>query len=739
MGTITSTLNLNGNMAVAMERINKSATVLRDTLSKLEKLQMNNFATRAGSTARQYDSAAVAAARVAAIEEKTAQQRLWNEERIRASQETTALARERHMEKVKQHETEAAARAERLKNKTDEAAASAKRLSKAWLGVVAAIVSGRAIQNLVNQSDELTSFTARITLLADDDAAQADIYSLRRQVMDVANDTRSEFADTAEFVTRLGINAGNAFTDTDELLKFTSLLNKQFTIAGTKASEIASVQLQLSQAMAANVLQGEELRSIRKNAPMLAAAIEDYVNATNGTNQTIKEMGEEGLITADVIKTAMFNAADEINNKFSNMPYTWAQRMAMFKNSAVQAFTPLIMTIRNLAQNDELMAAINNIIVGLGQVSMALIPIINGAAMVVTFIGTHWDVLGPIIMGLAAAISVLAGRFLLLYVGKTVLNVIRTSLFLTTLAQYGLNAAIKACPITWIIMLIIAVIAVLSIVIKHINKVAGTSLTVAGVVCGALNVVLQFLINCFKVAFGIVQGFWAIIGTVASNIPIAFGNAIAKVQGFFYGLAATVANVMADIAAELNKLPFISFDYSGVTSAADKYAAKQAKANDKIKEYNNVHDAMVNAYNSAAGDAFSSGWVKKAWDTGNKFGDNLQNKLVGATKGGYAAEWANNGYNAALGGSDALNNIAGNTSDIAKNTGKSVEISEEDLQYLHDIAEQTAINRFTSVNLEIPINNAYTNGEDVDIDGIVSRVTDALTESIYSGAEMAHA
>ena len=240
-------------------------------------------------------------------------------------------------------------------------------------------------------------------------------------------------------------------------------------------------------------------------------------------------------------------------------------------------------------------------------------------------------------------------------------------------------------------------------------------------------------------AFGIVQGFWAIIGTVASNIPIAFGNAIAKVQGFFYGLAATVANVMADIAAELNKLPFISFDYSGVTSAADKYAAKQAKANDKIKEYNNVHDAMVNAYNSAAGDAFSSGWVKKAWDTGNKFGDNLQNKLVGATKGGYAAEWANNGYNAALGGSDALNNIAGNTSDIAKNTGKSVEISEEDLQYLHDIAEQTAINRFTSVNLEIPINNAYTNGEDVDIDGIVSRVTDALTESIYSGAEMAHA
>lgn len=170
---------------------------------------------------------------------------------------------------------------------------------------------------------------------------------LQSMIMKSANRSRAAYQTTADAVSKMGIMAKDAFSNNDELIKFTELINKQFTIAGTSAAGIDAAMLQLTQAMSSGVLRGEELNSVFEQAPTIIQTIADYLDVPIGK---IRDMAADGQITSTIVKNAMLASADEINAKFEAMPMTFAQVWTIAKNIALEAFTPVIQAIGSGAQ-----------------------------------------------------------------------------------------------------------------------------------------------------------------------------------------------------------------------------------------------------------------------------------------------------------------------------------------------------------------------------------------------------
>ena len=255
--------------------------------------------------------------------------------------------------------------------------------------------------------------------------------------------------------------AGAAFANTDEIIAFMEQINKQFVIGGASTQGQAAAMLQLTQAMAAGALRGEELNSILENAPGIARAIESYMGIAEGS---IKSYAEQGLITAEVVKNAMFAAADETNAKFESMPKTWAQIWTSMQNKALSIFAPILTKINQIGNSERFTQVTDAIINGLaGIASVAtwvLDLLIGGAALVVD----NWSWLSPIIYGVAGALLVYYGYLGLVRAGELALagvhavvavakGIMAAATMLVTgatwaqvSAQWGLNGAMYACP-----------------------------------------------------------------------------------------------------------------------------------------------------------------------------------------------------------------------------------------------------------------------------------------------------
>ena len=404
------------------------------------------------------------------------------------------------------------------------------------------------------------------------------------------------YLDTASAIASMGSNAGRAFSNNDELVGFMELINKSFVIGGASAEGQSAAMLQLTQAMAAGTLRGEELNSILENAPSIARAIESYMGIAEGS---IKQYAEQGLVTAEVVKNAMFASADEINAKFESMPMTWAQIATKMKNTALAAFDPVLTRLNQVANSAQFNTVINGAINGLAMLATVatgvLDLLINGASFVVE----NWSWISPIVYGLVAAFIAyntvalitngINGIMALAEGVKAAALMMSTgATFAATAAQYGLNAALLACPITWIVVLVIALVAAIYAACSAIAKFTGIANSGFGVIAGGINVVIQFFVNLGLTVANIALGIWNALGACAQNIGIAFGNVIAGVQSWFYNLLSTALTVVAGICEALNKLPFVEFDYSGITNAASDYAAKAAEASGNMQDFVSV-------------------------------------------------------------------------------------------------------------------------------------------------------
>ena len=604
---------------------------------------------------------------------------------------------------------------------------------------VAAYVSIQTVGKALNISDELVQTTSRLNMMNDGVQTTAELVNM---VYAAAQDARGSFSQMADVVARFGNNAKDAFSSSEEVVAFADLIQKQMTIAGASTQEAANAELQLSQALGSGVLRGDELNSIFEQAPNLIQNIADYLDVPIGK---IREMAADGELSADVVKAAIFSAADDINSKFNEMPMTWGQIWQSMQNTALIAFQPVLQRLNDLANSEAFQTFIQGAIEAMATLANILLNVFEVAASVGAFIGDNWSIIAPIIYGVIAAL----GAYLAIMGIVNAITAISAAIdatkaaadalaagqtFLWTVQQYGLNAALAACPITWIIVLIIALIAIIFAVCNAIAKMTGIANSGFGVITGGVNVVIQFFKNLGLTVANIALGIGNAIAALASNMMTAFHNAICSVQSWFYNLLSTALSVIEGICSALNKLPFVEFDYSGISSAADDYAAKASEAAGNKEDYQSISDAFNEGFTTF--DAFQDGWASDAFNAGAAWGDGIADKVsnfslsdvFGQTDIPNVGDYTS-GFNDAIANSgvgDSIGNIDDNTGKIKD----SLDVTEEDLKYLRDIAEQESINRFTTAEVTINQTNNNNVSSDTDLDGFITALDDAMGEAI---------
>ena len=625
--------------------------------------------------------------------------------------------------------------------------------------LVAAYATFQTVEKVMDMSDELTMTKARLDMMNDGLQSTDELVNM---VYASAQNARGSFTDMAAVVAKFGNNAKDAFGSSEEVVAFANLIQKQMTIAGASTQEASNAMLQLSQALGSGVLRGDELNSIFEQAPNLIQSIADYLDVPIGK---IREMAQDGQLTADVVKAAIFASADDINAKFEQMPMTWGQVWTTMGNAALMQMQPVLTKVNEIANNEDFQLFAANAVSAFSMVAVALLNILEYAGMVATFIGENWSIIEPIVMGIVTALGLYAAALLIgkgIMLASAAATAIHTAMtsawtfatFAETAAQHGLNAALMACPLTWIILLIIALIAIIYAVCAAIAKMTGVANSGFGVICGGVNVVIQFFKNLGLTVANIALGIGNAIAALGSNMMTAFHNAICSVQSWFYNLLSTVLTVVAGICEALNKLPFVEFDYSGITSAADDYVAKASEAAGNKEDYKSIGDAFNDGMSTF--DTFQDGWASDAFNAGAAWGDGVADKVSNMFSGSDGvADKVSNMFSGSDGGVDASNMFNGggysgydagqvpaNIADTAANTGKaadSLDITSEDLKYLRDIAEQDAINRFTTAEIKVDMGGITNNvSSDADLDGIVNYLANGVNEAMEKAAEGVH-
>lgn len=620
---------------------------------------------------------------------------------------------------------------------------------------VAAYVSIQSVGKALNISDELVQTTSRLNMMNDGVQTTAELVNM---VYAAAQDARGSFSQMADVVARFGNNAKDAFSSSEEVVAFADLIQKQMTIAGASTQEAANAALQLSQALGSGVLRGDELNSIFEQAPNLIQNIADYLDVPIGK---IREMAADGELSADVVKAAIFSAADDINSKFNEMPMTWGQMWQSMQNTALIAFQPVLQRLNDLANSEAFQTFIQGAIEAMATLANIILNIFELVGTVGGFIADNWSAISPIIYGVIAALAVYAA-YLGIVKGIEIASAAATAIhsvamsakigvmaaltgqtMAATAAQMGYNGALYACPVVWIIVLIIALIAVIMAVCSAIAKMTGIANSGFGVITGGVNVVIQFFKNLGLTVANIALGIGNAIAALASNMMTAFHNAICSIQSWFYNLLSTALSVIEGICSALNKLPFVEFDYSGISSAADDYAAKASEAAGNKEDYQSISDAFNEGFTTF--DAFQDGWASDAFNAGAAWGDGIADKVsnfslsdvFGQTDIPNVGDYTS-GFNDAIANSgvgDSIGNIDDNTGKIKD----SLDVTEEDLKYLRDIAEQEAINRFTTAEINVDMSgmqNTVNSGD--DIDGFMTKLTDSVNEAVDNMTEGVH-
>ncbi|HBG1513516.1 TPA: tape measure protein [Clostridioides difficile] len=670
---------------------------------------------------------------------------------------------------------------------TDRLLGSVKKITGAYMGL-------KTIGGLGSLSDQMTNTNARLSMINDGQLSDG---GLNKMIFQSAERSRASYLDTAQIVSRIGMNAGSAFSSTREIVSFAEQLNKKFVIAGASTEEMNSALLQLTQGLGSGVLRGEELNAVFESAPNIIKSIADYLDVDVGK---IRGMASEGMLTADIVKNSLLAASAETNAQFEKMPFTIGQIFTSVKNNAVMIFGAIQKKIEDTVSSGGFRTFIVNVtdaiyvlgsvgysvfngfidllsspafrgftnmmIVGISLITQGLGWIITQALNVANVFTQNWSIIAPVIWGIVAAIAIyslaLAGMWLwekLVAASKFVVMFAQMllntqtlagykSLVLYALGQWGVNEAMLACPIFWIVAGIIALVAVLFVGVAIFNHFAKTSVSAIGVVAGAISVAASFIGNIFvatgNMLIDIVALIWNTFATFAEFLANVFNDPLGSIIRLFSGMADVVLGILRSIASAIDTI-FGSNLANAVSGWQDKLqgwtdkVAGEAKIKVERMDPNKLHF-----------DRFNYG---KAWDAGYKWGDKLEtniknkfdiNKIAEDAKKklglddlwdkkyGLGDRIGSAGLNSPLGdlGKNAKD-TAGNTAKMAKTMDK----SQEDLKYLRDIAEQETINRFTGVNIKIDMNNTNNINSEADVDGIVNVLTEKLNDAMVVSAE----
>lgn len=620
------------------------------------------------------------------------------------------------------------------------------------IGKIAAAAGATfGVKQLFSLSDQMTSNTARLNLIVDDGGS---VEALEAKIMASAQRSRAAYLDTASAIASMGANAGAAFSGNDELIAFMEQVNKQFVIGGASAQGQSAAMLQLTQAMAAGALRGEELNSILENAPGIARAIESYMGIAEGS---IKQYAQEGAVTAEVVKNALFAAADETNAKFESMPMTWGQIWTSMQNRALTALDPVLTKLNGIANSEQFSTVADSALQAFSAIASVATVALDAVFGLGAAIVDNWSWIEPIVWGVVTVMGIYQGIVLALAIAEGIKTAATTAAafsenshaaalamstgatFSATVAQYGLNAALYACPITWIVIAVIALIAVFYAAVAAVNHFAGTSLSATGIICGAFAVAGAFILNLilgvvnFVISIGV--EIYNLIATFANFFANVFNDPVGAIINLFAGMFDFILGVVQSAASLIDTV--LGTDMSGAVAGFRNTVATKVEeiVGEQVEVMQKLDASDYQIQRIEYGDA---------WAAGNNFGQGIED-TVGGLFSGFSTDPSNMGDDLGGGGAgyvpyDELSKGVGDISDNTGSMAKSLEMSGEELEYLRDIAERDAINRFTTAEVKIDM-TGMTNKIDggADLDGVIRELTDGFTEALVTAAEGVHA
>lgn len=719
--TISASIALTDRISRPLMAITRA---LNTTISSFE--EMNR------ASANPINTQALAAARNE-LAQVGAQLRTMEEEINRASG-----SQERLNGNIRRAETETnhGARGQRnFNNEINRGERAANRLVSGLKRIAGVYMSIRTAGQMIKLSDQITQTDTRLAMTVDDGGS---VDELNAKIFASAQRARASYLGTADVVSKLGQRAGAAFQNNDETIQFAENLNKLFVVAGASQQEMYSASLQLTQALGSGVLRGEELNAVFEAAPNVIQTIADYLDVPIGK---IRGMASDGLITADIVKNAMLSATEDINQKFDSMPMTFAQVWQSFKNNALQAFVPISKQLNALANSQEMQALSQNAILAVNVFSTAVVQLFQLLGNAGSFVYDNWSVLSPVILGVAGVIGVYtaatkgAALATALFTGiqrgfaavQTIVSVGYGVLTGSTVAASDatllFNSSLLACPLTWLLMIMIAVVAVIYGVVAAFNKWKGTTISATGIISGAFYGLWAFIQNIF------IQ--WQnLFADVANFIMNCFNDPVSAVQILFYdmtitiiGYIETMAKVIEDV---INKIPGVEVDITGgLDNFKNILISKANEAKDKAQwveyvekwEYKDISKQAAKGYQ--AGDTFQAeakDWLKDTFGTGLK---NI----------GYVPDISAAVVNDGIG--DDVKSIADNTAKVADSN--LLRMSASDFDFIKAIAERKYFDKKVEIQVSMTNNNSINS--ELDIDGIIGTLADGLEEKMAVMAE----
>lgn len=677
----------------------------------------------------------------------------------------------------------------KLTNEMKKGSSAATELIGKLKGLVAGYLSFQGIKTLIDMSDTYTNIKSRLDLM-NDGLQTTD--ELMKMVRESSNRTYSSFSQTADAVGRLGVQASAAFSNSQDIVNFAEQINKHLAISGSQGAAAEGAMTQLVQAMSNGVLRGEELNSVLDGMPTVANTIAKYMKDMYKGNSAydgfgIKDFAEKGLITAEVVKAALYSTADETNKKFAEMGVTFSDVWNVFRNSADEALESTYKYLGRISNSESFQNMARAAGSAFAMLGSAIVGVLDIASSLYGFISSNWSLIAPVVGTITAAVAAYAAAQLYLTTvtkiqaiaesisaARKAASAAATALatgatFAQTAAQYGLNAALWACPLTWIVAGIIAVVGVLYLAVAAVNKFAGTSISATGIIVGAFtglyaivyNIVaslmnyfaifIEFLTNAFKHPIYSIKALFINLGVNFLDNCIAmtkgwdgFATALANAMISAINFAIKAWNKLIDLLPDTVKsvlglgkgeeLTYSTSITSDLTTARDQL---KGMLGDKPEDYvttNRIEYKNVGEY------------AKSGYSVGEKFGESVADALTftvptaTTAKEQTAAQMvanANATPQTAKGYGTQLGQIVKNTSDTAKNT-YGLAANDEELKYMRELGEREAVNKFTTAEIKLDVKNNNSISNSMDIDDVVRALTSKLSGAVSTFAEGSH-
>lgn len=547
-------------------------------------------------------------------------------------------------------------------NATGGLAQSIKSLAGAYLSLQGA-------KKLLDLSDTITSTTARLDMMNDGLQTTAE---LNQMIFESAQRSRGVYMETASFVAKLGNLAKEAFSSNQEIIDFAEQINKQIVLSGASSTEASAAVYQLTQALSSGTLRGEELNSVMEQTPMIAQTIAQYMGVTTGE---MRELASEGKITADVVKNAMFAAAEETNDKFEQMPMTWGQVWTQFQNIATQALQPLLEIISQFAE----------------------------------FVSENINTIIPVILALAAAWAIYT-----------------TAQWIATGAAKAFFTTLLKNPLTWILVVVGLIVAAIAQWVQAIGGLQIAWLTVVD------NVLYwwDFLKTSFMVGVYFVLDLWDQFMLKVQQVSVGIQNFIGDMRVGVLQILQNMVNGAIDIINgfinALNHIPFVSIQTIekatfATTAAAEEEAARQAREASLSAAEQETYNRQMQRAND-----LNTMWTEREENHAARQAEIAQKRAEQATASTSTAGNQNPDYTPYAEG------ISSNVKDIKG----AVSATEEDIQSLVDVAERRYVNNInlTAQTPVITINGANTGRTAADRQNLANTMRDILAEQWAAGS-----